>query len=281
MACRRAGGVFGRPGVGGTRRGAAQGRRQLQLSARGLWSAICRTLAFVPHGLADHVFGAAVGRERQYRVCELPALSGARAAGLGRASRGRTFPPAAGRAALSANRDHRQNVGGAGVWRAHRMPLDCTLGHPAPERGPPLRFSPRGLSPQLDFLGGARPRHALRAVRLLRLLQRVLPRRGNPRSGARDSPRHHVLDHHRGRALRLHDFCIPERHSLASDSGQQVHRFHLCRGALRAGGGKIDDRAGALDCFFLGLLVAARLLAHPLRGGDGRQLLPRFRPASS
>ena len=68
MACRRAGGVFGRPGVGGAGRGAAQGRRQLQLSARGLRSPRRRTLAVIPDGLADHVFGAAVGRERQYRV---------------------------------------------------------------------------------------------------------------------------------------------------------------------------------------------------------------------
>ena len=196
-------------GVGG---GHAQGWRQLQLSARSLRTARGRALALVPDGVADHVFGAAVGGERQHWFCELPSLSGARDAGLGHASGRRTFPAAAGGAALSADRDHWQHVGDPGGRRAPGVPLDCGVRHPASERRPPLRFPSRCFPPELDFLGESRSCHPLRALRLLRLLQRLLSRGGDSRSWAGDPSRHPDLHYERRRALRLHDIVFRQRH---------------------------------------------------------------------
>ncbi|PYV13338.1 MAG: hypothetical protein DMG21_21245 [Acidobacteria bacterium] len=65
------------------------------------------------------------------------------------------------------------------------------------------------------------------ALRLFRLLQRLLSRGRNPRPGARHSAGHHVLDHPGRHALCFHDLFIPERGSVEAAARKQIHRFNL------------------------------------------------------
>src|SRR5262249_44708585 len=144
----------------------------------------------------------------------------------------------------------------------------------------PRCFAPR-LRVELGLVGELGTRHPLCAVRLLWLLQCLLPSRGDSRPGARYPASHNVFRHLRRCVVRSDECCFPERPSLAGGSEEQVHCVTVYRKAAWSGRGPPYDRAPAVDCVLFCLLATARLLAHSVPRGDRRQLLPHLCAASS